>query len=59
VITSRPGAGRTVDRYGDAGAHRVRVRLGGWFAEGLNEQKARIKLMAMLGAGEGKRTFAP
>ena len=59
MITSRPGAGRTVDRHGVAGTHRDRVRLGGWFADGLNEQEARIKLMAVLGAGESKKTFAP
>jgi L-asparaginase len=48
VITSRVGAGRTVDRYGYAGAHRDLARAGCWFAHGLNGQKARIKLMASL-----------
>lgn len=57
VITSRAGAGRTVDRYGYAGAHRDLARLGCWFAEGLNGQKARIKLMAALGTDEAARYF--
>ncbi len=49
VITSRVGSGRTVDHYGYLGAHRDLVECGCWFAEGLNGQKARIKLMAALG----------
>ncbi|MBI4788132.1 MAG: asparaginase [Chloroflexi bacterium] len=57
VISSRVGAGRTVDRYGYSGAHRDLVRLGCWFAHGLNGQKARIKLMAAIGAGEAARYF--
>jgi len=57
VVTSRTGAGRTVDRYGYAGAHRDLVQIGCWFADGLNGQKARIKLMAALGAGDAKRYF--
>ena len=48
VITSRVDAGRTIDRYGYAGAHRDLVRLGCWFANGLSGQKARLKLMATL-----------
>jgi L-asparaginase len=51
VMTARVGAGRTVDRYGYAGAHRDLVHAGCWFAYGLNGQKARIKLMAALGTG--------
>ncbi len=58
VITSRTGTGRTVDRYGYAGAHRDLARLGCWFAEGLNGQKARIKLMAALGAGNARNYFS-
>ncbi len=58
VITSRTGAGRTVDRYGYVGAHRDLARLGCWFAEGLNGQKARLKLMAALGAGDAQEYFA-
>ncbi len=57
VITSRTGTGRTVDHYGYAGAHRDLARLGCWFAEGLNGQKARIKLMAALGAGNARNYF--
>ncbi len=48
VVTSRVGSGRTIDRYGYLGAHRDLVESGCWFAEGLNGQKARIKLMAAL-----------
>lgn len=51
VITSRAGAGRTVDRYGYAGAQRDLARFGCRFADGLNGQKARVRLMVTLGAG--------
>ncbi|MCX7839725.1 MAG: asparaginase [Anaerolineae bacterium] len=51
VITSRAGAGRTVDRYGYAGAYRDLARLGCRFADGLNGPKARVRLMVTLGAG--------
>lgn len=54
VVTSRVGAGRMVDRYGYAGAHRDLKQIGCLFANGLNGQKARIKLMAALGAGNAK-----
>ncbi len=57
LITSRVGAGRTFDRYGYAGAHRDLARLGCWFAGSLNGQKARIKLMAALGAGNANQYF--
>lgn len=57
VITSRTGAGRTYDGKGYIGAHRDLVRLGCWFAHGLNGQKARIKLMAALGTGDAGRYF--
>jgi len=50
VITSRVGAGRTVDQYAYAGAHRDLVAMGCLFAGGLSGPKARIKLMAVLGA---------
>lgn len=49
VIASRAGAGHTVDRYGYAGAHRDLARLGCRFADGLNGQKARVRLMVTLG----------
>ncbi len=52
VVTARVGSGRTVDRYGYSGAHRDLVASGCWFAEGLNGQKARIKLMVALGTGD-------
>ncbi len=58
VITSRTGTGRTIDRYGYVGSYRDLARLGCWFAEGLNGQKARIKLMAALGAGDAQKYFA-
>ena len=57
VVTSRVGAGRTTDRYGYIGAHRDLARIGCWFAGGLNGQKARIKLMAALGAGSGAEAW--
>jgi L-asparaginase len=57
VITSRAGAGRTVDEYGYAGAYRDLARLGCWFAHGLNGQKARLKLMAALGTGNARAYF--
>jgi L-asparaginase len=57
VITSRAGTGRTVDRYGYVGAHRDLVNLGCWFANGLNGPKARIKLMAALGASNASEYF--
>lgn len=50
VVASRAPAGRVTDRYGYAGAHRDQVALGCGFAGGLNGQKARIRLMAALGA---------
>jgi L-asparaginase len=58
VITSRVGAGRMVDRYGYAGAHRDLVSAGCWFANDLNGQKARIKLMAALAIENPKEFFA-
>jgi L-asparaginase len=57
VITSRVGTGRAVDRYGYVGAHRDLARIGCWFADGLNGQKARIKLMAALGTENARAYF--
>lgn len=57
VVTARVGAGRTVDRYGYVGAHRDLVQSGCWFAQGLNGQKTRIKLMAALGTGDASAYF--
>ncbi len=50
VITARTGRGRTVDSYAYVGAHRDLVAMGCLFAGGLPGPKARIKLMAALGA---------
>ncbi len=50
VIASRTGSGAVTDRYGYAGCHRDLVELGCLFAHDLNGQKARIWLMATLGA---------
>jgi L-asparaginase len=55
VIASRCPAGRVYDAYGYAGAHHDLERAGAIFAEGLNGQKARIKLMVVLGE-PGART---
>ena len=51
VIASRCPAGRVFDRYGYPGAYRDLRDAGVLFAEGLNGQKARIRLMAVLGSG--------
>ena len=52
VIASRCPSGRVWDAYGYPGAYRSLSGLGCLFAEGLNGQKARIKLMAVLAAAE-------
>jgi L-asparaginase len=52
VIASRCPAGRVWDGYGYPGAYRTLVDLGCLFAEGLNGQKARIKLMVVLAAAQ-------
>lgn len=49
VIASRCPSGRVYDGYGYAGAYRDLQDAGAIFAEGLNGQKARIKLMVALG----------
>ncbi len=51
VVTSRCPAGPVHDRYGYAGAHRDQAAVGCLFARGLSGPKARLKLMAALGAG--------
>jgi L-asparaginase len=48
VIASRCPSGRVWDAYGYPGAYRTLADLGCLFAEGLNGQKARIKLMVLL-----------
>ncbi|HJX38877.1 MAG TPA: asparaginase [Anaerolineae bacterium] len=49
VIGSRCPSGRVYDAYGYDGAYRDLQEAGAIFAEGLNGQKARIKLMVALG----------
>lgn len=51
VVTSRCPTGRLYDLYGYAGANRDLREAGAIFADGVNGPKARIKLMAALGAG--------
>ena len=48
VIASRCPSGRVWDSYGYPGAYHTLTGLGCLFAEGLNGQKARIKLMVIL-----------
>jgi L-asparaginase len=52
VIASRCPSGRVWDGYGYPGAYRTLAGLGCLFADGLNGQKARIKLMVVLAAAE-------
>jgi len=52
VIASRCPSGRIWDGYGYAGAYKELCSLGVLFADGLNGQKARIRLMCVLGAAE-------
>jgi len=52
VIASRCPSGRVWDGYGYEGAYRDLCALGALFAGGLNGQKARIRLMCVLGAAE-------
>jgi L-asparaginase len=52
VIASRCPSGRVWDAYGYPGAYRTLAGLGCLFAEGLNGQKARIRLMVVLAAAE-------
>ncbi len=55
VVGSRCPAGRVWDPYGYPGAVRDAVAAGCLLAEGLNGQKARIKLMVVLGAAGDSR----
>ena len=50
VVASRCPSGLVWDAYGYPGAYRSLIELGCLFAEGLNGQKARIKLMVVLAA---------
>jgi len=51
VVASRCPSGRVYDGYGYEGAYKDLIQAGAIFAEGLNGQKARIKLMVALGSG--------
>jgi L-asparaginase len=54
VIASRCPSGRVWDGYGYKGAYKDLRRAGVLFANGLNGQKARIKLMVVLEAAEDR-----
>jgi L-asparaginase len=54
VVGSRCPSGRVWDPYGYPGAVRDSVAAGCKLAEGLNGQKARVKLMVVLGATEDR-----
>jgi L-asparaginase len=54
VIASRCPSGRVWDGYGYEGAYNDLRRAGVLFANGLNGQKARLKLMMVLGAAEDR-----
>jgi L-asparaginase len=58
VIASRCPAGPVWDGYGYPGAYRSLLDLGCLFAEGINGQKARIKLMVVLAAAQATRNVA-
>ena len=58
VIASRCPSGRVWDGYGYPGAYRTLADLGCLFAEGLNGQKARIKLMVVLAGARGTEEVA-
>jgi L-asparaginase len=57
VIASRCPSGRVYDRYGYDGAYKDLIKAGAVFAEGLNGQKARIKLMVALGQTRDRRAI--
>jgi L-asparaginase len=58
VIASRCPSGRVWDGYGYAGAYKDLRALGALFANGLNGQKARIRLMCVLGAAASPEEVA-
>jgi L-asparaginase len=58
VITSRCPAGVVGDTYGYEGGYQTLRRLGCLFSPGLNGPKARVRLMAVLGAAEGPAEVA-
>jgi L-asparaginase len=57
VIASRCPSGRVYDGYGYDGAYKDLIKAGTVFAEGLNGQKARIKLMVALGQTRDRRAI--
>ncbi len=57
VIASRCPAGRVYDEYGYEGAYRDLKGAGVIFSEGLNGQKARIKLLVALGMTRDKQAL--
>ena len=58
VIASRCTAGRVWDAYGYVGGYRTLREMGCLFSPGLNGPKARIRLMAVLGAAQDPREAA-
>jgi L-asparaginase len=58
VIASRCPAGRVWDSYGYPGGYRSLADLGCLFADGLNGQKARVRLMVVLAAAQGRDEVA-
>ncbi len=58
VIASRCPSGRVWDAYGYPGARHTWAEMGCLFADGLNGQKARIKLMVVLAAAEKAEDIA-
>lgn len=52
VVASRCPSGRVWDAYGYVGSHRTLKEMGCLFSPGLNGPKARIRLMAVLGAAQ-------
>ncbi len=58
VIASRCPSGRVWDGYGYPGAYRSLVNLGCLFAQGINGQKARIRLMVVLAAARATDDIA-
>ncbi len=57
VIASRCPGGRVWDSYGYEGAYKDLHQAGVLFADGLNGQKARLKLMVVLGAAEDRNAI--
>jgi len=58
VVASRCPSGRVWDGYGYPGAYRSLLDLGCLFAQGINGQKARIKLMVALAAADAAEDVA-